>query len=93
MTLHNPRKKPRIHFDDDDTPRRPHTVNSSPLQKQREQLPIAKGQYFFFVPFVIPITRGTHVLAGREALIREIRENDVTILLGETGSGKTTRTY
>ncbi|KAI6152416.1 P-loop containing nucleoside triphosphate hydrolase protein [Pisolithus tinctorius] len=27
----------------------------------------------------------------RDALIREIRENDVTILLGETGSGKTTQ--
>lgn len=30
-------------------------------------------------------------MAGREALIREIQENDTTILLGETGSGKTTR--
>ncbi|KAH7887416.1 P-loop containing nucleoside triphosphate hydrolase protein [Phlebopus sp. FC_14] len=40
------------------------------LQKQREQLPIARG---------------------RDALVREIRENDVTILLGETGSGKTTQ--
>lgn len=30
-------------------------------------------------------------MAGREALIREIQVNDTTILLGETGSGKTTR--
>ncbi|KAF9226817.1 P-loop containing nucleoside triphosphate hydrolase protein [Gyrodon lividus] len=44
--------------------------STSPLQKQREQLPIAKG---------------------RDTLIREIRDNDVTILLGETGSGKTTQ--
>jgi ATP-dependent RNA helicase DHX33 len=29
--------------------------------------------------------------AGREALIEEIRSNEVTILIGETGSGKTTR--
>ena len=28
---------------------------------------------------------------GRDALIQEIRNNDVTVLLGETGSGKTTR--
>ena len=28
---------------------------------------------------------------GKEALLDEIRKNDVTILLGETGSGKTTR--
>jgi HrpA-like RNA helicase len=31
------------------------------------------------------------VSLGREALIEVIRENDVTVLLGETGSGKTTR--
>ena len=30
-------------------------------------------------------------LSGRQAIIREIRKNPVTILLGETGSGKTTR--
>lgn len=73
MSLHTPRKKPRIHFDDDEGLRKSHSTSSgpsSPLQKQREQLPIAKG---------------------RDALIREIRENDVTILLGETGSGKTTQ--
>ncbi|KAI6127373.1 P-loop containing nucleoside triphosphate hydrolase protein [Pisolithus croceorrhizus] len=73
MSLHTPRKKPRIHFDDDESLGKSHPTSSgpsSPLQKQREQLPIAKG---------------------RDALIREIRENDVTILLGETGSGKTTQ--
>lgn len=31
------------------------------------------------------------IAQGREALIEEIRGNDVTVLLGETGSGKTTR--
>lgn len=31
------------------------------------------------------------VSLGREALIEVIRDNDVTVLLGETGSGKTTR--
>ena len=30
-------------------------------------------------------------LLGRESLIRRIASNDVTIILGETGSGKTTR--
>ncbi|KAF9468754.1 P-loop containing nucleoside triphosphate hydrolase protein [Collybia nuda] len=34
---------------------------------------------------LLPIAR------GRDALVREIQENDVTILLGETGSGKTTQ--
>lgn len=32
------------------------------------------------------------IAAGRRALIEEIKNNDVTVLLGETGSGKTTRT-
>ncbi|KAF5314944.1 hypothetical protein D9619_007398 [Psilocybe cf. subviscida] len=31
------------------------------------------------------------IAKGREALIEEIRNNDVTVLLGETGSGKTTQ--
>ncbi|KAJ7189737.1 P-loop containing nucleoside triphosphate hydrolase protein [Mycena haematopus] len=33
----------------------------------------------------LPIAR------GKDALVREIRANDVTVLLGETGSGKTTQ--
>ncbi|KAG6813168.1 hypothetical protein H0H92_013575 [Tricholoma furcatifolium] len=31
------------------------------------------------------------IAKGRDALIQEIRNNDVTVLLGETGSGKTTQ--
>ncbi|KAF8817173.1 P-loop containing nucleoside triphosphate hydrolase protein [Phlegmacium glaucopus] len=31
------------------------------------------------------------IAKGRDALIEEIRKNDVTVLLGETGSGKTTQ--
>ncbi|KAI9574330.1 P-loop containing nucleoside triphosphate hydrolase protein [Boletus coccyginus] len=69
MSVHTPRKKARIHFDPDEGLKKPKSTN--PLQRQREQLPIAKG---------------------KDALIREIRDNDVTILLGETGSGKTTPT-
>jgi hypothetical protein len=36
-------------------------------------------------------TAGSEDHLGKEALIREMIANDVTILLGETGSGKTTR--
>ncbi|RDB16014.1 putative ATP-dependent RNA helicase prh1 [Hypsizygus marmoreus] len=35
--------------------------------------------------------RNLPIAKGREALIQEIRNNDVTVLLGETGSGKTTQ--
>ncbi|KAJ7043812.1 ATP-dependent RNA helicase Prh1 [Mycena alexandri] len=31
------------------------------------------------------------IAKGKDALVQEIRENDVTVLLGETGSGKTTQ--
>jgi HrpA-like RNA helicase len=62
------------------------------LQEQRERLPIARGGTITnlhntdkaseFLPFP---------LLGRESLVRSIALNDVTIILGETGSGKTTR--
>jgi HrpA-like RNA helicase len=62
------------------------------LQEQREQLPIARGGTITnpynidnaseFLPFPF---------LGRESLMRSIALNDVTIILGETGSGKTTR--
>ncbi|KAG1892043.1 P-loop containing nucleoside triphosphate hydrolase protein [Suillus subluteus] len=64
MSIHTPRKKAKIHLDDD------HAVTSLSI----------------YHPNLCSAS-----LAGREALIREIRENDTTILLGETGSGKTTR--
>jgi type IV secretory pathway VirB4 component len=35
----------------------------------------------------------THAFAVKETFLHEIRDNDVTVLLGETGSGKTTRAY
>ena len=69
-----------------------HKSKDSPeaLQNHRKQLPIAQGiiwlrdrradyqiNYFF--------------ATGRDALINEIRSNDTVVLLGETGSGKTTR--
>jgi ATP-dependent RNA helicase DHX33 len=31
------------------------------------------------------------ITSGRDAIVEHIRENDVTVLLGETGSGKTTQ--
>ncbi|KAH7912940.1 P-loop containing nucleoside triphosphate hydrolase protein [Hygrophoropsis aurantiaca] len=64
----SPRKKARIHWGEEGSSGKQKGVSA--LQKQREQLPIAKG---------------------KEALIREISDNNVIILLGETGSGKTTQ--
>jgi DEAD/DEAH box helicase len=52
--------------------------NSFPLQKVR---------VFIHVRVLVFESFGV----GRDALIQEIRNNDVTIILGETGSGKTTR--
>ncbi|KAH7926795.1 P-loop containing nucleoside triphosphate hydrolase protein [Leucogyrophana mollusca] len=66
--MNTPRKKAKIHLVEESSSGNHKGVN--PLQKQREQLPIARG---------------------KDALVREIRDNDVIILLGETGSGKTTQ--
>jgi hypothetical protein len=41
MSIHTPRKKARIYFDPDEGLKKQKPI--SPLQKQREQLPIAKG--------------------------------------------------
>jgi HrpA-like RNA helicase len=62
------------------------------LQEQREQLPIARGET---ITNLHNIDKASEVLPfpllGRESLVRSIALNDVTIILGETGSGKTTR--
>jgi len=87
MSIHLPRKRARIRLDDDETSVKLRPVN--PLQKQREQLPIARGNHPIHTSPTSPLT----AFPGREALIREIQENDTTILLGETGSGKTTRAF
>jgi len=56
------------------------------IQKQRKDLPISTGRFSNF-----KCCRLFILDPGRETLVEEIRKNDVTILLGETGSGKTTR--
>lgn len=61
------------------------------IQEQRMQLPIAKG--------IVRLLHKTQTcflliygfMTGRDALIEKLRKNNVTVLLGETGSGKTTR--
>ena len=60
------------------------------VREQREQLPIAQGMFAFSVLLVTLDDVLTHV--GKDAIIHEIRQHDVTVLVGETGSGKTTRT-
>ena len=60
------------------------------LQEQRMRLPIARGGSIHNPDesdaYISPLC-----LLGRESLLRSIALNDVTIILGETGSGKTTR--
>ena len=59
------------------------------LQLQRAQLPIAKGTS---IKMFLLECSADEQLEGKEALLREIKENDTVVLMGETGSGKTTRT-
>jgi HrpA-like RNA helicase len=61
------------------------------LQEQREQLPIARGGTITNLHNIDKTSEFLPPLLGRESLMRSIALNDVTIILGETGSGKTTR--
>lgn len=57
------------------------------LLEQRKRLPIWKGSS------INPVYDGRHphVILGRESLVHAVAENDTVVILGETGSGKTTR--
>ncbi|KAL0069171.1 Salivary acidic proline-rich phosphoprotein 1/2 [Marasmius tenuissimus] len=60
------------------------------IQEQRANLPIARGETHSTIP-AISIHDPSFATIGKEALLNEFREHDVTVLLGETGSGKTTQ--
>ena len=55
----------------------------------QNELPIAQGT--FFVPGFFPGRELSWSAEGKSEIIRELQRNTVTILVGETGSGKTTR--
>ena len=71
------------------------SIKFAQLQDQRKQLPIAKGTLNCFVLNISKRVRclmiSDHLILGKDALIREIKTSDTVVLLGETGSGKTTR--
>jgi HrpA-like RNA helicase len=57
------------------------------IQAQRKALPIYEGK-----PAQTHIQlHEHHPNLGREAIISEVQANDTVVILGETGSGKTTR--
>lgn len=57
----------------------------------RKQLPIYSGKKnFFFFPKPTLYTE-LFVNIGRDAIIQTLENNDTVIVMGETGSGKTTR--
>ena len=63
------------------------------LFKERKQLPIYSGQHFPLncYNFELLLTYNFNITA-KEKLIEEIANNQALIIVGETGSGKTTRT-
>ena len=66
-----------------------HHAKAKAIQEQRIQLPIAKGMVLLLHKIWTCFFYG--FMTGRDALVEKLRKNDVTVLLGETGSGKTTR--
>ena len=86
-----PRKKPRL-----SAPAGKSSASSSKdpsLQKQRKELPIYTGTFRAHSHPSCPLNCGLWSVRepGKDAIVNIIRENDVTVLIGETGSGKTTR--
>lgn len=61
------------------------------LAKERMELPIWSGSFGFHSLFLrcLLITRSP---LGQDAIRQAVKENDTVVILGETGSGKTTRT-
>lgn len=64
MSIHTPRKKARIYFDPDEELKK--QKPTSPLQKQREQLPIAKGNVPN--PTHSPMSTSQHVILQARTL-------------------------
>lgn len=64
-----------------------HGGKGEDLLQQRTALPIWTGQC---VSLLIILYLNSRV-PGRETLVKEVGENDTIVVLGETGSGKTTR--
>ncbi|KAH9480187.1 putative ATP-dependent RNA helicase prh1 [Psilocybe cubensis] len=82
-SVHNgdtPQSKDSAHGPSSSQSKRPHVNGSGPSTPHSAKFKAVQEQRA-----QLPIAK------GREALIEEIRKNDVTILLGETGSGKTTQ--
>ncbi|KAJ7644364.1 P-loop containing nucleoside triphosphate hydrolase protein [Roridomyces roridus] len=98
---HPKKKKPAyVEVNSDDNlngrKKRPLTGNTNATnytkQPQAQSTPPRKKQRLANALDVLQEQRRQLPIAkGKEALVREIREHDVTVLLGETGSGKTTQ--
>ncbi len=58
-----------------------------PYKNRKTVCPLPKVRLYPLSSSVLTLTP----CAGKAAIIEEIRNNDVTVLIGETGSGKTTR--
>ena len=83
--VHNQAKKVKMHH------HHKATKESSSLEEQRKQLPIAEGSFSCRSACYPVIYISPYRNAGRASLIEEVQANDVTVVVGETGSGKTTR--
>ncbi|KAH8825590.1 P-loop containing nucleoside triphosphate hydrolase protein [Flagelloscypha sp. PMI_526] len=74
----SPAKKRRITLNREDTT--PHTFPSPKQKKQMQASSVIQEQ-----------RKQLPIAAGKDALINEIAQHDVTVIVGETGSGKTTQ--
>ncbi|KAJ6465044.1 ATP-dependent RNA helicase Prh1 [Mycena vitilis] len=71
--------------------RRPNGAHRQPPQAQSTPPPRKKARVSGPLTPIQEQRRQLPIAKGKDALVQEIRANDVTVLLGETGSGKTTQ--
>jgi type IV secretory pathway ATPase VirB11/archaellum biosynthesis ATPase len=62
------------------------------LLEKRKQLPVWHGAFSRSLSFCRGNWLSDCAKKGRDAILRKIEENDTVVVLGETGSGKSTRT-
>ncbi|TIA87543.1 hypothetical protein E3P99_03107 [Wallemia hederae] len=84
-------QKKRIYFDPDDDQAQQSTDAASQSQKAKARRKASKNVDFNLRNKMLETRQQLPIWSGRDALIQTIQANNIVVVLGETGSGKTTQ--
>ncbi|KZV86988.1 P-loop containing nucleoside triphosphate hydrolase protein [Exidia glandulosa HHB12029] len=79
------RRRSLVELDSDDD------GEQSPAKRQRVRAPNGVNGHSAAAPSLLEQRKQLPIWSGKDALVREIQANDTVVILGETGSGKTTQ--